>query len=48
MSNLPDVKIFWGFVVSENLFLKYTQYNFDFPLYSIDYNLEGKSKYDIF
>jgi hypothetical protein len=48
MLNLPDVRIFWGFVVSENLLPKYTQYNFDFPFYSIDYNLEGKSKYDIF
>ena len=48
MSNLPKLRIFWGFVVSENLFPKYTQYNFDFSLYSIDYNLEEKSKYDIF
>jgi hypothetical protein len=53
MSLPPDTpieEIFWGFITFETqtFFPQYTQYNFNFPLYSNDFNLTGKNKNQVF
>ena len=49
-SDTPIEEIFWGFITFETktFFPQYTQYNFNFTLYSNDFNLIGKNKNRVF